>query len=455
VTTSASRGLTIAAVATGVAIGFAYALSPLTVWFFVAAPALVAWAIRDLHGGERRWILGVLVIAIILRVAAMAGLFLSVDHTQVPFGSFFGDEEYFLRRSMWLRNVAFGLPVHRADLIYAFDDYSYTVYLYVLSFLQALAGFAPYGTHLFGCALYLAMCIVLFRIVRARFGRVAAAVGLMLLLFLPSLFAWSISALKEPLYFLLAAMSVWLVDWAARVPRATTRAIAVVALAGVGIALQAIREGGLLMFATGVVGGAALTYVLRRPRLAVATAVVAPAVIVALLLQPAFQVRTWSTVKEFARIHVGHVTTPGYTYKLLDARLYDDVDLRSITIPEELRFVGHAFTAYVVQPTPRSIQSRATLAYLPEQVVWYGLVLLVPVGIVAAARRDLLLTSVLLMYALAAAVMVALTGGNVGTLVRHRGLALPYLVWFSGLGASRLVASITRARASNPEDIAS
>ena len=134
------------------------------------------------------------------------------------------------------------------------------------------------------------------------------------------------------------------------------------------------------MFATGVVGGAALTYVLRRPRLAVATAVVAPAVIVALLLQPAFQVRTWSTVKEFARIHVGHVTTPGYTYKLLDARLYDDVDLRSITIPEELRFVGHAFTAYVVQPTPRSIQSRATLAYLPEQVVWYGLVLLVPVG---------------------------------------------------------------------------
>ena len=117
--------------------------------------------------------------------------------------------------------------------------------------------------------------------------------------------------------------------------------------------------------------------------------------------------------------------------------------------------MGHAFTAYVVQPTPRSIQSRATLAYLPEQVVWYGLVLLVPVGIVAAARRDLLLTSVLLMYALAAAVMVALTGGNVGTLVRHRGLALPYLVWFSGLGASRLVASITRARASNPEDIAS
>jgi len=441
-----------AAVATGVAIGFAYALSPLTVWFFVAAPALVAWAIRDLHGGERRWILGVLVVAIILRVAAMAGLFLSVDHTHVPFGSFFGDEEYFLRRSMWLRNVAFGLPVHRADLIYAFDDYSYTVYLYVLSFLQALAGFAPYGTHLFGCALYLAMCIVLFRIVRARFGRVAAAGGLMLLLFLPSLFAWSISALKEPLYFLLAAVSVWLIDLAGRTSRLTTRAIAVVALACVAIALQGIREGGLLMLAAGVAGGGALTYVLRRPRLAVATALVAPAVLVALLVRPTFQVRAWTTVREFTRIHLGHITTPGYTYKLLDPRLYDvDVDLRSITVPEEMRFVARAFTAYVVQPTPWSIQSRATLAYLPEQVVWYLLVLLVPAGIVAAARRDLLLTSVLVMYAVAAAVMVALTGGNVGTLVRHRGLALPYLVWFGGLGASRLVASITRV--SDAQDI--
>ena len=41
------------------------------------------------------------------------------------------------------------------------------------------------------------------------------------------------------------------------------------------------------MLAAGVAGGGALTYVLRRPRLAVATALVAPAVLVALFIAAA------------------------------------------------------------------------------------------------------------------------------------------------------------------------
>jgi len=35
--------------------------------------------------------------------------------------------------------------------------------------------------------------------------------------------------------------------------------------------------------------------------------------------------------------------------------------------------------------------------------------------------------------------MVALTSGNVGTLIRHRGLALPYFVWLSALGGCEVV----------------
>jgi len=38
---------------------------------------------------------------------------------------------------------------------------------------------------------------------------------------------------------------------------------------------------------------------------------------------------------------------------------------------------------------------------------------------------------------------VAVTSGNVGTLIRHRGLAVPYLLWLSVLGACQLVAWVT------------
>ena len=89
-------------------------------------------------------------------------------------------------------------------------------------------------------------------------------------------------------------------------------------------------------------------------------------------------------------------------------------------------------------PLPWKAQSSAALAYLPEQIVWYLLAVLVPIGLPFAFRRDPIVTGLLLGHALVIAAAVALTGGNVGTLVRHRGLALPYLVWLSAVGACQL-----------------
>src|SRR5206468_702458 len=97
--------------------------------------------------------------------------------------------------SIWLRNTGLGLPMHGADLIYAFDEYSATSYLYVLAFVQVLVGAAPYGVHLIAIAFYVGSTIVLYRAVRPSFGSVPAFAGLIVLLFLPTLFAWSISAL--------------------------------------------------------------------------------------------------------------------------------------------------------------------------------------------------------------------------------------------------------------------
>ena len=66
-------------------------------------------------------------------------------------------------------------------------------------------------------------------------------------------------------------------------------------------------------------------------------------------------------------------------------------------------------------------------------------------------RRDPLVASLLFGYAIVAALMVALSSGNVGTLIRHRGLALPYVVWLSVVGVCELLAS-TRGHAISPMD---
>jgi len=69
----------------------------------------------------------------------------------------------------------------------------------------------------------------------------------------------------------------------------------------------------------------------------------------------------------------------------------------------------------------------------------------VPFGLVLGFRRDPLLTGLLASHAGALMMMVALTSGNIGTLVRHRGLALPYLAWLSGLGFYHVVSHLTAA----------
>ena len=63
------------------------------------------------------------------------------------------------------------------------------------------------------------------------------------------------------------------------------------------------------------------------------------------------------------------------------------------------------------------------------------IVLFVPIGVIAGWRRAPTITACLLGFALPTAAVLAVTTGNVGTLLRLRGLVTPYLLWFAVLGA--------------------
>lgn len=427
----------LAAVA-GAIIGLVYTLSPLTVLVLAALPLLWRWAGRDLSDRERRWLTVVLCVAVAARLIAIGGLFLSADSAR-PFANFFGDEEFFKRRSIWMRNIGLGVPIAGSDVIYAFDDVGRSLHLYVLAYLQAVVGNAPYGILLLNALVYAAGALVLYRLVRPAYGGLAALGGLTLLLFLPSLLTWSISALKEPAYMCVGAAEVVAAAAVIRARRVRSRLLAAAATVACAFVLQGLRDGGMAMAVIGVGGGLAASLVITRPRVLLASLVALPLVVVIAFNRPAVQVRAWAAVHEAAFKNWGYINTPGYTYKLLDARFYPArADIRTMTPPEAARFVLRAVVDYVTMPLPWSIESRAALAFLPEQIVWYGLVVLVPIGIWTGLRRDAVITSLLVSHAAAAALMVALTGGNVGTLVRHRGMALPYIVWLSTLGGIEL-----------------
>jgi hypothetical protein len=395
---------------------------------------LVKWAVHDIAEPERRRLLTVLALAVAVRVLVIGALFLWTDHFSHPFGSFFGDEEYFVRRSWWLRNLALGIPIAPADMIYAYDYYSQTSYLYLLAFLHTLFGPSPYGLHLFSTLVYVSGALLLYRLVRRSYGAPTSLVGLGVLLFLPSLFAWSVSALKEPVYFTLMAVLVAMAIGAVRAETSLGRIVRGLVAVLAGLALNTIREGSLAMAIVGTLGGLTLRALLTTPRL-LGAMLLAIVVAVPIAVQRApVQDRIVAAVRGAAGSHWGHINTAGYVYTLLDGRFYRHRStINTMTLREGGQFVVRALVSYVTVPTPWQLQSRTSLPFLPEQVTWYALVLLAPFGLVAGLRRDSLLSCVLLMNVLVAAGAVALSSGNVGTLVRHRAMALPYLVWFSAL----------------------
>jgi len=437
------------AIVAGVAVGVAYTLSPLTVLFGALLVPLWRWASAGLTGTERRWIMTVFAIAVAIRFAAIAGLFMTADPA-IPYANFFGDEEFFKRKTTWLRNVAMGIPISTADFLYAFDKTGDSSYVTVLTYVQAVVGLAPYGIHAMNACLYLGAIAILYKLMRPAVGGLAALFGVTVLLFLPSLFVWSISALKEPLYFLLAAINLYAAVQIVRGHSWVVRGLALGGVIAVGLMLQGLREGGLALAVAGVAGGFGLAFLAARPRPMMVSALVVPILVVVALSRPGVQERAWSVMHQAAEKHWGHINTSGQTYRLMPPPFYVDRSaITDMSPPDAGRYVVRAIWAYLTVPLPWDIESRAGLAFLPEQMVWLVLLVLAPIGVGAAFKRDALITSLLVTHGCTSALIVALSGGNVGTLVRHRGLALPYLVWISGAGAVRVgLALLERSRRS-------
>lgn len=436
------------AVVVGALLGLSYSLSPLSMlslgvlfWASIAAS-------RDLSAAEQRWYWSVISISVVVRLVAIALLFATADPAH-PFASFFGDEELYKFRTMWLRNIGEGVRMSPADVIYSFDDVGRTSYIYVLAYVQALVGDAPYGLHVMNMVLYLCGVLLLYRLARGAYGGTVAMAGLILLLCLPSLALWSASVLKEPMSVFMMAVELACAVALVRAPHWWQKAAALLVVIFGAYAMESLRQGGWLTAVTGTTAGLALALVLARGRRLALAMIATPALIVLALNVPPVQERLLSQVRLAAFYHAGHVLTPGYSYRLVHAQYYPRREQLQHLMPasDAARFAVNAVWSYFVQPIPWEMKSRAMLGYLPEQTVWYVMAILLPFGIHAGCKRDVVLTSMLAAHAGAAVLIVALSSGNIGTLIRHRALALPYLVWLSAVGAHDLIRRVATRRA--------
>ena len=470
------RQLVLLATAVAVLMGFLYTLSPVGVWCGAGVVGLFMWAGRGLPDRERRWLLSLLAIALGLRLLVVIGLFLLTDPDQRPLVSFFfdGDGQYIKQKSLWFRNWWLNVPIHQNYFRQAFENYGWSGYIYVLAYLQYLFGPAPFGVHLFNILLFLAASVALYRLVRTAYTPTAALVGLTLLLFLPTLFAWSISALKESFHLFVGTAALIAAVGMVR-GRGRLQLLAVVGLVAAMGVLATIRGGAFEIMAAGLAGGMLVRVLTLKKWVVVATLVCLGAGLFAVSRRPDFLDRATSPIfggrsvraliipvlRGTAAVHLGHAISPGHAYRLLDDSFYTTTSLdrvpailpgspdeatATLTFQELTRYVARSAVAFLVEPLPWETVSWSEIALVPQQVVWYLMVPLALVGVVAGFRRDVLVTLLLVSYIVVAAVPISLSNGNIGTLVRHRDTVVPFIVWLSGLGAVSLTGWLASRR---------
>ncbi len=437
----------------GLTLGLLYTASPLTMWALAAAAGVLLVAGRGLPPSERRLLVAILGAGLAARLIVIAALLVLglPSHNDLSVGALTGDAAYYLGRALRARDIALGFTGGKYDYFVVTDEYGRTSYLGFLTVIQVLFGPTPFSLRLLNALFFVTGATILFRLARSAFGPVPAFSGLVVLLALPSLLFSSISILKESLYFLVSAL---LLSCCVRVMR-TRRLLTMGALLAVSGAslwlLDDLRRGALVLAGTGIAVGLVVRVVgSTRGRMA-ATVAATLVVLLAGWSQPTVRARALDGVVSAAKMHGGHVFTVGHAYKLLDEDFYMNPSAPSawpltLTEPQAARFLVRAAISFLVTPWPWEMRSLGELAYLPEHLLWYLLLAALPAGIVAGWKRDPLVTALIVGYVLPTAAALALTNGNVGTLLRLRGLVTPYLVWIGALGVLAMAETALAAR---------
>lgn len=427
-----------------------YAASPVTFWATLVLIALMLWAVRDLPPAERRWFLWASGIAVALRFAVTGLLPLIALRSGRSFVAWFGDGYYNVERSIWLRNIFVGVPIAAFDYFEAFQPvFGRTSYQFLLAYVHLLFGPSPFGAHLVSTVLYGIAVVLLYRLARRAYGPVPAMLTALSLWYFPSLFAWSVSAMKESEMVCVSAVALAATVGVIRAQTPSRRAVFALVLALAMVTLQGLRAGALEIVAGGLVLGVLLRIATLRSWLLVATIVVVPLALWS-AVRPSLITRLDDQIKIAARHHIGNVWTPGESYRVLDERFYNYDDVQEIrlvqpnaidamTHAEMARYLIRSAGSFFVVPELWHPLGKRVRWLIPEQVVWYAALLLAVPGLIAGWRQDALVTSLLAGSILAGMAIIAPNSGNIATLIRHRDMVSPFVFMLAAVGAASLL----------------
>jgi 4-amino-4-deoxy-L-arabinose transferase-like glycosyltransferase len=435
--------------AAGALLGVFWWLSPGMTFLGLLSTAIAAALRRLGNPTEQKFLARLFIGSFVLRAGIVAIVYLwviargrfypqpSVLDFQLHIPMVFGDGGYLTSRAWALSQVWRGAEVWPHGLYEIAQTYGETSFLYLpAAFFYLFGAEGLIAVRGINVLLGAVLPLLVFAFARDLFTPLAARISAIVAAVFPSLLLWNLDLLKDPLFITLVFTAIWLL---VRFQRRKRFGYLLAAAAAAGLSATVRFHFGMLTL--GVVGLGLLPFlwrgwVGRSPVRALMVVVL----LVAVFVSPSIQ--GWMGRQLFRTFffQMGYVDTPAATtYTIWPERLHP---YRSKSAEEFLQQVnrrdilrGFALGQYYLwlEPTPRAAKSRAERFAVPHMLLWYALLLWVPYGIWQVRRRPSELF-VLVSFILILGAVIGLTGGNLGTIFRHRDVLTPVLIVIAGGG---------------------
>ncbi|MDP6484499.1 MAG: glycosyltransferase family 39 protein, partial [Nitrospinota bacterium] len=435
------------AMAAGAVAGFFWWLSPGAAFLGLAAAGLAVGLKRFCAPEDWEFLRGLFIASLVLRLALLAVAYAwaitkgwtysnpnVLDfHFRTPM--VFGDGGYFTARAWALSQIWRGAEVWPQALYEIRQVYGATSFLYLpTAFFYLFGDEGLIAVRLINPFIGACLPLMVYGLTRELFGRPAGRIASITVSIFPSLILWSLDLLKDTTSIVMTLATVW---WMVRFQRRKRLGSWLAAAVMAALSFTVRNDLGILLLALVGLGWIPVVWQRCGGR-SPARALLALLLLAAVFLSPPVRGVMGVQLYWLFSVQRGAASTAGRsTYPLWNQRLYrhkaHETFLTDVKPLEVLRAFGLGQYHFWLEPTPWGPRSRGERLAIPQMMLWY-VILLASLAGIWRLRRNPSELFILLVFLGAASAIMGMTGGNVGTIFRHRDVLTPVLIAAAGGG---------------------
>lgn len=322
---------------------------------------------------------------------------------------------------------------------FKFGLYNQHLHIFLLFFWITLFGDSVLAIISFNCFIACVTALIGYFLAKQWFNKSAARIAGILICFFPTLFLWSLTALKETLFVMFVLLSYLAFSYLLK----TKKIIYIILLFGATYAMFLMRDktyflGLFLVFMFFYAIYFTFTcrkVFVKRTLFLLLCIIFIYGIFRHVSLLHMFKIETL----RFFKFHVGVVHSGGFVYHVLPESFYSPyLQIYDWPLAIAVRYVIFSLINFFTLPHFWSVHANSQLIYYPMMILWWSIMFFFWVGVFFAFqdRNKNVIYSFWVIFCIM--FLLAMTGGNIGTLIRHRDMVTPVIMIFFSYAISKL-----------------